>query len=460
MSTLAIHNGRVIDPALGLDGIADVVIVDGRIARVGPNEGDAVVEADRLDASGLVVAPGFVDLHVHLREPGYEYKETIATGAAAAARGGFTTVCAMPNTDPPLDRRAAVESVLRQAGEHAAVRVLPLGCITRERAGRELAPAGELAQAGVVALSDDGDAVADARLMRHALEYASAFGLPISQHCEDPALVRDGQMHEGWVATRLGLRGRPASAEETLVARDIALAGLAGAHLHIAHVSSAGSVALIRAARERGARVTAEVTPHHLTLTHEEVGFPPANGAVGGAPDGNAHGYRRIRYSPNAKVNPPLRDRDDAAACAEALRDGVIDAIATDHAPHAVSDKEIEFDLAAPGISGLETAFGLSMRLVHEGRIGLPALIERLTAGPVRAWGLDRRPGLEGLGTLGPGAPGDAVVLDPAAAWTVDPEEFASMGRNTPIAGRELRGRVVATVAGGRVAHALPGAAP
>ncbi len=458
MSTLAIHNGRVIDPALGRDGIADVVIVDGRVARVGPNEGDAVIEADRIDATGLVVTPGFVDLHVHLREPGFEYKETIASGTVAAARGGFTTVCAMPNTDPPLDRRAAVESVLRQAEEHAAVRVLPLGCITRERAGKELAPAGELAQAGVVALSDDGDAVADARLMRHALEYAGAFGLPISQHCEDPALVHEGQMHEGWVATRLGLRGRPASAEETFVARDIALAELAGAHLHIAHVSTAGSVALIRAARERGVRITAEVTPHHLTLTHEEVGFG-SSGSHAAANGEGANGYRSIAYHSNAKVNPPLRSHGDVAACAEALRDGVIDAIATDHAPHAVSDKEIEFDLAEAGISGLETALGLSMSLVHDGRIELPTLVERLTAGPARAWSLDSRPGLEGLGTLSPGAVGDVAILDPDATWTVTPEEFASMGKNTPIAGRELRGRVLATVYGGSVVHALEGVA-
>ena len=458
MSTLAIHNGRVIDPALGRDSIADVVIVDGRVARVGPNEGDAVIEADRIDATGLVVTPGFVDLHVHLREPGFEYKETITSGTAAAARGGFTTVCAMPNTDPPLDRRAAVESVLRQAEEHAAVRVLPLGCITRDRAGKELAPAGELAQAGVVALSDDGDAVADARLMRHALEYAGAFGLPISQHCEDPTLVDEGQMHEGWVATRLGLRGRPASAEETFVARDIALADLAGAHLHIAHVSTAGSVALIRAARERGVHITAEVTPHHLTLTHEEVGFSPSDSHAANG-DSGANGYRSIGYHSNAKVNPPLRAHSDVAACVEALRDGVIDAIATDHAPHAISDKEIEFDLAAPGISGLETAFGLSMSLVHDGRIDLPTLIERLTAGPVRAWGLDRRPGLGGLGTLSPGAVGDVTILDPDATWTVTPEDFASMGRNTPIAGRELRGRVLATVYGGRVVHTLEGVA-
>ncbi len=443
MSTLAIHNARVIDPALGRDGIADVVIVDGRISRVGPDEGSAVIEADRIDATGLVVAPGFVDLHTHLREPGFEYKETIATGTAAAAAGGFTTVCAMPNTNPPLDSRAAVESVLREAEASARVRVLPIGCITRGRAGKELAPAGELADAGVVALSDDGDAVADPSLMRHALEYSTAFGLPISQHCEDPSLVRDGHMHEGWVATRLGLRGRPASAEDTLVARDIALAELAGAHLHIAHVSTAGAVALIRAARERGAHVSAEVTPHHLTLTHEEVAF--------------GDDYARVLYRTSAKVNPPLREETDLQALREALRDGVIDAIATDHAPHAASDKDIEFDLAAPGISALETAFGLCMTLVHEGHLTLPVLIERLTIGPVRAWSLDRRPGLEGIGTLAPGAVGDLVVLDPAASWTVDSSRFLSMGRNTPLDGRELRGRVLATVVAGQLVHQLEG---
>jgi dihydroorotase len=441
MATLAIHNARVIDPGLGRDGIADVVIVDGRISRVGPDEGSAVIEADRIDATGLVVAPGFIDLHTHLRQPGFEYKETIATGTAAAAAGGFTTVCAMPNTNPPLDSRAAVESVLREAEASAVVRVLPIGCITRGRAGKELAPAGELVDAGVVALSDDGDAVADPSLMRHALEYSTAFGLPISQHCEDPSLVRDGHMHEGWVATRLGLRGRPASAEETMVARDIALAELAGAHLHIAHVSTAGSVALIRAARERGTHVTAEVTPHHLVLTHEEVAF-----------DGD---FGSVHYKTNAKVNPPLREEADVAALREALRDGVIDAIATDHAPHATMDKEIEFDLAAAGISGIETAFGLSMALVHDGVMTLPALLACLTSGPASAWRLDRRAGLDGLGTLAPGGVGDVVLLDPGATWTVDASRFLSMGRNTPLDGRDLRGRVVATVAGGRVVHRL-----
>jgi dihydroorotase len=439
MTTLAIHNGRVIDPALGRDGIADVVIVDGQVARVGPNEGDMVVEAERIDATGLVVAPGFVDLHVHLREPGFEYKETIATGTEAAARGGFTTVCAMANTQPPLDSRAAVESVLREAEASARVRVLPIGCITLGRAGKELAPAGELAGAGVVALSDDGDAVADASLMRHALQYSTRWGLPVAQHCEDPRLVRDGQMHEGWVATRLGLRGRPASAEETFVARDIALAELTGAHLHICHVSTAGSVALIRAARERGVHITAEVTPHHLTLTHEEVGF--------------GRSYEELTYDTNAKVNPPLREEGDLEALAAALRDGVIDAIATDHAPHAVIDKEIEFDLAASGISGLETAFGLAMRLVHRGAIDLPALIERLTIGPVRAWRLDERPSLAGLGTLAPGAPADLVLLDADAEWAVEPETFASKGKNTPLTGARLKGRVVATVFGGRMVY-------
>ena len=440
MSTLAIHNGRVIDPALGWDGIADIVIVDGRIARVGPNEGDMVIEADRIDASGLIVAPGFVDLQTHLREPGFEHEETIATGTRAAARGGFTTVCAMPGTVPPLDSRAAVESVLREAEASALVRVLPIGCITAGRKGELLAPAGELAGAGVVALTDDGQAVADPNLMRHALQYSTQFGLPVAQHPEDPALVRGRQMHEGWVATRLGLRGRPASGEATMVARDIALAELTGAHLHVCDVSTAASVALIRGARERGVHITASVTPHHLTLTHERVAF-------------GGDSYTQIHYDTSAKVEPPLREDGDLVALAEALRDGVIDAIATDHSPVSAMQKDIEFDLAAPGISGLETAFGLSMRLVESGTLTLPMLIERMTIGPVRAWSLDRREGCGGLGTLAPGAVGDVTVLDPNAEWTVEPERFASLGKNTPLAGEQLRGRIVATVFGGRVVH-------
>ena len=275
--------------------------------------------------------------------------------------------------------------------------------------------------------------------MRHALQYSTRFGLPVAQHPEDPALVRGGQMHEGWVATRLGLRGRPASGEATMVARDIALAELTEAHLHVCDVSTAGSVALIRAARERGAHITASVTPHHLTLTHQRVAFDQS--------------YDRIQYDSSAKVFPPLREESDLEALIEALRDGVIDAVATDHSPVSRMEKEIEFDLATPGISGLETAFGLSMRLVTSGRLSLETLIKRLTVGPVRAWNLDRQPGFEGLGTLAPGAVGDVVLLDPAAEWTVEPESFASLGRNTPLTGRRLQGRVVATIVDGRTVH-------
>lgn len=440
MSTVAIHNGRVIDPALSRDGIADVVIVDGRVARVGPNEGEMVVEADRIDATGLIVTPGFVDLQVHLREPGAEHQETIASGTIAAARGGFTTICAMPGTDPPIDSRAAVESVLREAEASAAIRVLPLGCISAARAGELLAPAGELAGAGVVALTDDGQAVADPNLMRHAMQYSTRFGLPVAQHPEDPALVAGGQMHEGWVATRLGLRGRPASGEATMVARDIALAELTGAHLHVCDVSTAGSVALIRAARERGVHITASVTPHHLTLTHERVAFSESS-------------YDQIHYDSSAKVFPPLREETDLIELAKALRDGVVDAIATDHSPVSSMEKDIEFDLAASGISGLETAFGLTMRLVETEQLDLGTLIERLTIGPVRAWRLDRQPGLEGLGALTPGGVGDLLVIDPTAEWTVDPEHFSSLGRNTPLAGETLKGQVIATIFDGQIVY-------
>ncbi len=448
MTSLAIRGGRVIDPANGVDAIADVLIEGGRIAAVGPDAGKGASET--LDARGLVVCPGFVDIHTHLREPGFEHKETIATGTLAAARGGFTTVCAMPNTQPPIDSAAAVEFVLRTARTQGAVRVLPIACVTRGRAGRELADLAELAQAGAVAFSDDGAPVADAHLMRRALEYAGMLpstaagaalrtGLPIIDHCEDPSLAAGGVMHEGWVSTRLGLRGTPAAAEEAMIARDIALAEQTGSHVHIAHVSTAGAVELIRGAKARGVRVTAEVTPHHLALTHEAVMLGP----------GEAQG--RLAYDTNAKVNPPLRTAADAAACLAGLLDGTIDCIATDHAPHATQDKLCEFDVAAFGISGLETALGLCL----SARVGavreppLQRLIEALTIAPARALGLDRR--IEGLGTLSPGAPGDVAVLDPTAEWLVEPETFASKGRNTPLAGRTLRGRVVATVYAGRV---------
>jgi dihydroorotase len=430
VTTLAIRGGRVIDPANGVDTVADVLIADGHISAVGPNAGKDAGET--IDASGLVVCPGFVDIHTHLREPGFEHKETIATGTLAAARGGFTTVCAMPNTEPPIDSAGMIEFILRTASHQGVVRVLPIACVTRGRAGKELADLAELAQAGAVAFSDDGAPVADAHLMRRALEYADMVGMPVIDHCEDPALTAGGVMHEGWVSTRLGLLGVPAAAEETMVARDIALAEATGSHVHIAHVSTAGSVEMIRQAKARGVPVTAEVTPHHLTLTHDAIV------GTGEAPGG-------LAYDTNAKVNPPLRTPADVSACVNALREGTIDCIATDHAPHAIQDKLCEFDAAAFGISGLETALALVLSTLP-----LEEAIRALTIGPVRALGLDRP--TDGLGTLSASAPGDLVLIALEAEWTVEPETFASKGKNTPLAGRELKGRIIATVYGGKLA--------
>ena len=420
----------MIDPANSVDATADVLIADSRIAEVGPNSSKDATAS--IDASGLIVCPGFVDIHAHLREPGFEHKETIASGTLAAARGGFTTVCAMPNTEPPIDSAGMIEFILRMAQTQGAVRVLPIACITRGRAGKELADLAELAQVGAVAFTDDGAPIADPHLMRRALEYAGMLGVPVTDHCEDPMLSAGGVMHEGSVSTRLGLQGIPASAEETMVARDIALAEATGSHVHIAHVSTAGSVDTIRLAKSHGVRVTAEVTPHHLALTHEAII------GSGEAPGG-------IAYDTNAKVNPPLRTPSDVAACIEGLRDGTIDCIATDHAPHAIQDKLCEFDSAAFGISGLETALGLALRA-----LSLEEAIPALTIGPVRALGLDHH--VEGLGTLSVGAPGDVVLLDPDAEWTVEPEVFASKGKNTPLAGSTLRARVMIAIYGGRIA--------
>jgi dihydroorotase len=431
---LAVRGGRLLDPSRGLDLTGDVLIADGRIAAVGPDAGRQADQA--LDASGLLVLPGLVDVHCHLREPGLEHKETIETGTLAAARGGFTTVCCMPNTEPPLDTPALVRWLRERAAQAGHVRVLPIACTTRGRQGRELADLAELAEAGAVAFSDDGEPVSDPALLRRALEYAAALGLPIIEHCEDKALSAGGVMHEGWVAARLGLRGIPAAAEEAAVARALALAAATGGRLHIAHVSTTGAVALLRAYRARGVPATAEVTPHHLCLTHEAVM------GAGESPGG-------LAYDTNAKVNPPLRPRADAEACLAGLAEGVIDCIATDHAPHALEDKLCEFDLAACGISGLETALALCLSLVHEGRLPLLRLVEAMTVAPVRALGLDRH--LPGLGTLAVGAPGDVAIVDPQREWTVEPERLASKGKNTPLAGRRLRGRVVCTIYGGRV---------
>jgi len=441
MSTaLVIVGGRILDPAQRLDFTGDLLIVQGKIAEVStgipPRRGSR-----RLKANGLVVCPGFIDLHCHLRDPGFEDKETIASGTRAAAQGGFTTVCCMPNTEPPIDSQATVDYVKQKAHAEGIVHVLPIGCITKGRKGMELVDMAELASAGVVAYSDDGQPVLNSRLMRYALEYSCAFGLPVIDHCEDTALTEGGVMNEGEVALRLGLPGMPAAAEEIMVARDIALARLTGARLHIAHVSTEGSVELIHRAKESGLPVTAEVTPHHLTLSQEAV-------------MGKQVGFGSARaYDTNTKVNPPLRSRRDIEALIQALREGVIDAVATDHAPHTVLDKLCEYKAAAFGISGLETALGSLMSLVHRGELDLTTIICRLTAGPARVieTGLRHQPGSQG--SLKVGLPGDVTIFDPEREWMVDPETLASKGKNTPLAGCLLRGRVMATIVGGQVAY-------
>ena len=456
--SILITGGRIIDPAQGLDAVGDVLIADGVVVSAGPVV-SGPLDCPVVDATGLVVTPGFIDLHVHLREPGQEDKETVATGALAAVRGGFTTVCAMPNTDPAMDNAAVIRHVL-EAGEQAGLaRVLAIGCVSRGRAGVELADMGEMAEAGAIGFSDDGSPVADPTLMRNALTYSTTTGLPVINHCEEPSLAKDGVLHEGWVASRLGLPGQPAAAEETMVARDIELAALTGGKLHLAHISTRGTLAMLREAKAAGkANVTAEVTPHHLILT-EEWALGGAEGGTGelAAPDP----YRpltRAAYDTRAKVNPPLRTGDDTLALVEGLRDGAIDAIATDHAPHTSTDKCCTMHEAAFGISGLETAFGLVNSLVIRGDIDLPTLIARMTTGPARILGADTAEAaatskLPLLGTLQPGAAGDVAMVDPGAAWSVDTTAFASKGRNTPLEGITLRGQVIKTIVGGRLVH-------
>ena len=440
---LLITGGRVIDPASGFDATADVLIAEGLIAAVGPRIAGETQDNDLrvISADGLVVCPGFIDVHTHLREPGFEYKETIATGATAAARGGFTTLCAMPNTDPPIDNAAMVDFVHRRA-DAAPVRVHVIGCVTRGRAGHQLADMEELVSAGCVAFSDDGDPVFDAALMRLALTYSRDLGVPISNHCQDHSLCPGGVMAEGWVSSRLGLSGIPAVAEEAMVARDIALAELTGGRLHLAHLSSAGSVALVRDAKARGVKLTAEVCPHHLMLTDAW--------ALGGKGDPSATGSGA--YDTTTKVYPPLRTDGDVVACIAGLADGTIDCVATDHAPHERASKECTYNDAAFGISVLETALGTLLEPVHGGAIDLPTMVERLTVGPARVLGGAFAP----FATLAAGSPADVVLFNPDAAWTVDVNKFASLGRNTPLDGVELLGRVAATVVGGRVVFEEP----
>ena len=452
--SIIIHGGRVIDPGRGVDEVADLLVGGGKIVQLGGEVpiamADETEQALIIDASGMVVCPGFIDLHCHLREPGFEEKETIATGTRAAAAGGFTTVCCMANTNPPLDNPAAVEYVKQKADKEGLVHVLPVGCITRGREGEELCQMAELAESGVIAFSDDGDPVSNSQVMRRALDCSAALGLPIIEHCEDKELSAGGVMNEGCLSAELGLKGIPAAAEETMVFRNLALAKLTGARIHIAHVSTRVSVELIRRAREEGVLVTAEVTPHHLTLTEERI----TGGTLPESSSFSVEGMARVKrsaamaYDTSAKVNPPLRTGDDISALIDGLEDGVIDAIATDHAPHTPEDKDCDPGLAAFGISGFETAFGCLMSLVRRGKISLATLISKLTLEPARVIG---RGG--GAGTLQVGVPANITVFSPDLEWVVDSAKFASKGRNTPFDGYKFRGKVMMTVVDGKIVY-------
>lgn len=429
MTRLLVRGGRVVDPARGLDAVRDVLIEDERVVAVGeylvPTVPSSVAEGlpplEAIDAAGLVVAPGFVDLHAHLCEPGLEHCETIATGAAAAAAGGFTAVCAMPDTDPPVDDPAAVGFVVAAGRRASGARVFPAAAATVGREGERLVEFGEVVEAGAVAVSDAGRAIRSSRLMRLALEYAQSFGVPVLAHAEDPWLAEGAVMHEGVVSTRLGLAAKPGAAEEIGVYRDLALTEATGGRLHLQRISTAAACRLIRQARERGVRVTAEATPHHLLLAHDLL----------------------ESYGANCKVDPPLRPRADVEALQAALAEGVIDAVATDHAPRHYDEKEQAFDDAPFGVVGFETAFAvLHTQLVLKGIMDLPTLIERMSSGPARVLGL---PG----GGLAPGSPADLILIDPADEWEADPDAFLSKSRNTPFAGRRLVGRVVRTLVGG-----------
>ncbi|MDQ3985243.1 MAG: dihydroorotase [Actinomycetota bacterium] len=435
MTEFVVRGGLVVDPASDREGPADIGVSDTTITEVGSiREG----RATEVDAAGCVIAPALVDLHTHAREPGREDEETIATCSAAAAAGGFGAICTMPNTDPVADTAAVVEKVWAAGREVGLVDVFPAGAISRGQRGEKMADLGEMARsvAGVRLFTDDGRGVQDSLLARRAMEYLLAFDAVYAEHCEDEALVAGGQMHEGDRSAILGLRGIPAEAEELMAGRDIALARLTGCRLHLLHVSTAGTVELVRAAKLQGVRITAEATPHHFTLTEEAV----------------------TDYDPGAKVNPPLRTEADRAAIKAALVDGTLDAIATDHAPHSVEEKDVEFEFASPGLVGLETALALTLtELVHSGDMTLMTAVDRLSTGPAGVLGLT-----EHGGPIAPGRPANFVVFDPDAAWTVDPAGFHSKSRNTPFKGRELKGRVRhnflrgrPTVTDGRVVGAL-----
>ncbi len=422
---ILIRNGRVIDPANGRDEIGDLYLADGRISEA---PGDRNAKIETIDASGLIVSPGLIDLHVHFREPGFAWKETIESGARAAAAGGFTTVVCMPNTSPVADSPSTIAWIKDRAAESACVRVLPTGAISKNLAGEELAPIGSLAQAGVVAITDDGHCIQNNELMRRAVEYARMVGVPVLDHCQDYNLVGNGLVHEGYWSTLLGLPGWPAVGEETIVARNVLLAECCDHRIHCQHISAAGSVRLLREARARSVKVSGEVCPHHIALTDESI----------------------QNFDTDFKMNPPLRTQRDIEALLEGIADGTLEILASDHAPHAKFEKEVEFDRAPFGIVGLETELGLFIDLlVHRHQtIGLPRLIEMLTVNPARFLGLE-------AGTLSLGKPADVTLIDPELEWTVDAERFQSASRNTPFHGWKLKGRAVRTIVAGKTVWQL-----
>lgn len=425
---ILIQGGHIIDPGR-VNAVADLLIDQGKVVAVGPDL-KAPAGARQISAKGRLVVPGFVDLHVHFREPGFEYKETIQSGAASAVAGGFTTVCCMPNTNPVNDNQAITEFMLERARAAALANVLPIGAITKGSEGKELAEIGDLRRAGCVAISDDGKPVMNSLVMRRAMEYALAFDIPVVDHCEDLHLAEGGCMNEGIISTELGLPGIPSAAEDVMVARNLSLAELTGARLHLAHISTVGSVRMVREAKTRGIRVTAEACPHHFTLTEEVV-----------------RGFNTL-----AKMNPPLRTWNDVQAIKEGLRDGTIDVIATDHAPHAAQEKQQGFTEAPFGIVGLETALPLTLALVEEGMLSLEGAIDKLSTKPAQAFGLAK-------GSLAVGADADVAILDLHKQWEVDPSKFRSKSRNTPFAGWKVKGAVVTTIVGGRVVFDATGAA-
>lgn len=419
---LLLKGARVIDPCQNLDGKFDVMVKDGRIAAI---EKEIQSEREIIDISGMILTPGLVDIHSHFREPGFEYKEDIASGARAAAAGGYTAAACMANTNPPIDNSALVEFVISQGEKADAARVLPIGCVSKQMQGLEMAELGDMALAGAAAFSDDGRPVISGSLMKKAMLYAAMFDKVIVDHCEEPTLFEGGQINEGYTSTLLGLAGIPTASEEIMIARDIALAREYGTRIHIAHISTKGSVEIIRQAKAAGVKISCEVTPHHLTLTEEAV----------------------LGYNTMAKVNPPLRTAKDIEALIEGLNDGTIDAIATDHAPHHFDEKDVEFDQAAFGLVGLETSLGLILtHLVTPEKITLNRAIELLTIGPSKVFGLN-------MGTLATGAPADITIIDPNLEWEVDPTKFLSKSRNTPYTGRKLRGKAVMTIVQGRIVY-------